>query len=90
MLANTIPDSESGYGARGSRTPASITSILSLYKGTYSIQSDRLLQRKWHVEGVAMGAHTANDIIDKERTEGAIAAVGCAGKWFYGLPYHPE
>ncbi|GJV91093.1 putative nucleotidyltransferase, ribonuclease H, partial [Tanacetum coccineum] len=54
------------------------------------VTTDPLLQRKWHVEGVAMGAHTANDIIDKERTEGAIAAVGCAGKWFYGLPYHPE
>ncbi|GKB76444.1 hypothetical protein Tco_0943339, partial [Tanacetum coccineum] len=52
-----------------------------------------LLQRKWHVEGVAMGAHTANDIIDKgvhvqKRTEGAIATMGCAGKWLYGLQYH--
>ncbi|GJR46165.1 hypothetical protein Tco_1314268 [Tanacetum coccineum] len=26
---------------------------------------NRLLQRKWHVEGVSMGAHTANDIIVK-------------------------
>ncbi|GJZ75336.1 hypothetical protein Tco_0639801 [Tanacetum coccineum] len=51
---------------------------------------NKLLQHKWRVEGVAMGAHIANDMIDKERTEGAIAAVGCAGKWFYGLQYHPE
>ncbi|GKF31747.1 RNA-directed DNA polymerase, eukaryota [Tanacetum coccineum] len=55
-----------------------------------SVYGYRLLQQKWRVEGVAMGAHIANDIIDKERTEGAIAAVGCARKWFYGLLYHPD
>nr|GEX56943.1 hypothetical protein [Tanacetum cinerariifolium] len=52
--------------------------------------STTLLQQKWHIEGVSMGAHTANDIIDKERTDGAIAAVGYAGKFFCRLPYHPE